>query len=812
MTTRYAGDPVLPGVRPQNTNMSNFTTERHQSNMSNFTTERQHSNMSNFTTERQPSNMNNFPVERQPSNMNSFTIERQLSNTNNLTTSRPHPPERRRTVVTRPPRQSFCNGSDISTSSMQPNVGASPAVSLRAARVVKTPRRPAVNSSAAAHSPRQSHKVFFRPRSKGVWAGTHHGTDSQDFTADSDDSEYSSSCLSTSTQATTVYDSDITVGKGSHEGRPSQGKVVRAPTPTAPVRRGGLRQTSSRAGTNAGTEASSSSRSGSGVTVETPKRTVHIEVLAAKESQPDARHQKQIEHVLMEKIEQLELEKKGWHEKESSALKELEDAMERSSSLGIEKEEAEKERDDERKQRDEDRQHIEELEQEFIEQGKMLGDLRLEFDKQTWDVEAYEKEKNTWVELRAVLEEKCAELEKSLQEMKDHKDAKQTFLVEQVASLQIIKESLEGRVGALDSEHVAQQAEIGNLLTERDQLREESEQQQASLKSMAEEKVVVEEEKRKVQARVEELEGENTTLKEQVQGLEADVQGLKTQIEGLEGEKSEQGTQITALTTECDELKAENESLTTKIAAQEGDITKLREELAPLNEELERLRQDSPVAEREGLIAATALLKAQNSDQEAEMVKMRDEISGAKEEVTKLEEVQKTLQAENDELKAKTAEPQQDTSATEELQKQISGLEEEKKRFEEEAGKVTSLSAEKAELESKKAELEAKAAQLESAKAELEQHASQVPLLRTENANLVSQLSAARQQAEELGAAQQKSSAEMADLQSFVNRLATPKRAQSESRSTTSSKKKSSARNSKEELVVVRNPGDRGSM
>lgn len=685
---------------------------------------------------------------------------------------------------------------------MQPNVGASPAVSLRAARVVKTPRRPTVNTAATAHSPRQSHKVFFRPRSKGVWAGTHHGTDSQDFTADSDDSEYSSSCLSTSTQATTVYDSDVTVGKGS-----SAGKVMRAPTPTAPVRRGGLRQTTSRTGTEA-----SSSRSGSGVTVETPKRTVHIEVLAAKENQQDTRHQKQIEHVLMEKIEQLELEKRSWHEKESSALKELEDAMERSSSLGIGKEEVEKQLDDERKQRGEDRQHLDDLEQEFIEQGKMLGDLRLEFDKQTWDIEAYEKEKTTWVELKAALEEKCAELEKSLQEIQDHRDAKQTFLVEQVASLQIIKESLEGRVGALDSEHVAQQTEIGNLLKERDRLREESEQQQASLKTLAEEKVAVEEEKQKIQARVEELEGENETLKAQVRDLETDVQNLKTQIEGLEGEKVEQNTQITTLTTERDELKAENGALKEQTSTQDADITKLRDEMAPLNDELDRLRQESPIAERDGLLAATALLKAQNSDQEAEMVKMRDELKNAQDEVTKLADNQKALQAENDELKTKAPEPQQDTTATEELQQQISGLEEQKKKLEEEAAKVTALATEKAELESQKAELEAKASELESAKAELEQHASQVPLLRTENANLVSQLSAAHQQVEELGAAQQKSTAEMADLQSFVNRLATPKRAQSESRSTTSSKKKSSARNSKEELVVVRNPQDRGSI
>ena len=765
MTTRYAGDPVVPGVRP-------------------------------------PTNTNTmFNPERMNERMNLDRINPERTNPERPST------ERRRTVVARQPRRSFSNGSDISTSSMQPNIGNSPAVSLRAARVVKAPRRPSVNPSSV-HSPRQSHKVFFRPRSKGVWAGTHHGTDSQDFTADSDDSEYSSSCLSTSTQATTVYDSDVTVGKGSSQ---NQGKVVRAPTPTAPVRRGGiLRQTTSRTGTESST---AHSGSGSGVTVETPKRTVHIEVLAAKENQQEnSRHQKQIEHVLMEKIEQLELEKKSWHEKESSALKELEDAMERSSSLGVGKEEAEKQLDDERRQREEEKRHVEELEQEFIEQGKMLGDLRLEFDKQTWDLEAFEKEKTTWIELKAALEEKCAELEKSLQEIKDHKDAKQQFLVEQVASLQIIKESLEGRVEGLDHEHTAQQAEITSLITERDRLREEAEKYEASLKTLTDEKAAVEEEKQKVQARVDELEGENQTLKAKVEGLETNVQTLKTQIEGLEAEKTDKETQISTLTTERDELKEENTSLKDQTCTQETNITKLREEVESANTELERLRQESPIAERDGLLAATALLKAQNTDQEVELVKMREELNTAKEEVTKLQEAEKALQAENEELKNKAPEPQENTAVAEELRQQISSLEEEKKKLEEEVAKIEPLNAEKAELEAKKAELEAKTCELETAKADLEQHASQVPMLRNENANLISQLSAANQRAEELGVAQQRSSAEMADLQAFVNRLATPKRAQSESRSSTSTKKKSSARNSKEELVVVRNPGDRGSV
>lgn len=379
------------------------------------------------------------------------------------------------------------------------------------------------------------------------------------------------------------------------------------------------------------------------------------------------------------------------------------------------------------------------------------------------------------------LQTKCDELTKEIDTRLAVRSDQETVLIERVAALEIIQESLDGQVDGLTTKIATGQTEI-------DGLKKALEEGQAALeettKSLEEARGNVEAAKTELETVKDGLEKEKTTLETRITEAEGETAELKTKLEDLEGEKKAGEEQITTLTTERDDLKTKSTEL-------EEQLEKLQENETTTRTDLEALREKEAAAG-----ADLEKLRAENATLQGEVTAAREAANTATESAPADTTEVDGLRTENVELKQKNEELEaRATKAASDLEEKSSKLEEESKRLEEAAKKIEE-GLKKLEDES------ARAASAPEAAAggdggRAEELAKRVEELEGEKASLAAQLEAATAKVNELNATHQ---GELVALRAQIRGLA---------RMSSSRSKSPKKRVKGDELVIVRNPQDR---
>jgi len=474
------------------------------------------------------------------------------------------------------------------------------------------------------------------------------------------ESEYSSN-LSANTQATSAPSLDDGPAKpyyhSSHlHDRPTPRRQVRARP--APIRK------------NVSVVHASKSKGGSArsrVSAPASHRTIRIQV---QQHQPARRGTRSTHSSVVDvqqageafkgEIQKLKIEARNLQERTESSRKELETALDKLSSMQLQRYEAQRERDQERLWRDN-------LHHDFEARGKMIEALRVhvdERDRAIMDRDARIAEGGRAVEmlkmevdargaaveqLRGQLEEQgakmteqegkieelagaieghkemiemlgaqkealekvkedltgeCAGLQNDLREA-EMKASQEEVLMEKVTTLELTRDGLKNQISSLESQRGIHELEMADLKKEKDGIAAESETHAALAKALEAEKGALEAEKENLVTQIADMEGENTEL--------------KTKVEGLEAEKADFDAKLTATTAERDELKTKSEE-------QDAELTTLRESEAAVKAEAETLKGENAALKEEGEALKNDLAKtAENLE---ETTKRADEQTG----------------------------------------------------------------------------------------------------------------------------------------------------------------------------------------
>lgn len=409
----------------------------------------------------------------------------------------------------------------------------------------------------------------------------------------------------------------------------------------------------------------------------------------AAELERKKEHERQLKKLQKEKtdLENAQKERERAEKEREKATKEREKAdKERERARQKEKAQLDKKLSDaERAQREHDK-----LQESFIDQGKILADLKTRFDAQARTLEATEAERADLQKIKDEFERRCADLSKTLSHVSD----KERFVVEQVASLQIIKESLQGRVGPLEARVDEQQKEIGALHGERDGLYQDVKnylhritELENGMKGLVEEKHglmkqigALEKEKSGLEDKIRDRDGEIKSLtsslearaKETQQHIASLKEEHKKQMEGLEAAKD---ALISGMTVGHDlrvqDLEEQIAVLNVHIDGAHADVEKFRDSVksleASLNEEkarteeekaktgVEQSRADGLASERDTLLIQLDGHKLLAVDQEKDLIDLRTKLATSDGELAKLLDSSKALEAEHEELKKKAA-------------------------------------------------------------------------------------------------------------------------------------------------------------
>ncbi|KAH9238127.1 hypothetical protein K456DRAFT_1414389 [Colletotrichum gloeosporioides 23] len=377
----------------------------------------------------------------------------------------------------------------------------------------------------------------------------------------------------------------------------------------------------------------------------------------------------------------------------------------------------------------------------------------------------------------------------------------------------------------------------------------------------------------KLQTRIDTMKERNTTLKEQVQGLLSDQDDHTSQILRLWDERVGLQSEIGSLKDENASLAGENASLVDENASLAGENASLIDENASLKDENEsvtsELRRAESLMGSAAPSIAPSVISESDAGSDAGTVKADDDAAPAPpapedappappvEEVIIVEEEVKDdaksvapsqvdkampeVEAEPvptpaPEVEAEPAAEKAESVASsapepavmEELRQNIAELQTRNDQLQEETVKLGSLTAERDELAARVANLEpltaerndlaARVANLEPQRdglnariAELEPEANQAPVLRQENLSLTAQLGAVNAQLDGLRATYEATVAEVVGLQqqikSLRGRVASPS---GESKKSSSRTKTKDNDKKKEQLVVIRDPNERG--
>ncbi|KAJ4390953.1 hypothetical protein N0V93_004552 [Gnomoniopsis smithogilvyi] len=638
-----------------------------------------------------------------------------------------------------------------------------------------------------------------------------------------------------------------------------------------------------------------------------------------------------------QKAEQQEREKeRQQHERDRKETEKAQKAKEKERAKERQLIEKEKKEIEEEKARIEKAKHEHDLlHVSFMDQGRILSDLKARFDEQAKTLQSTEAERKELKRDKEEFEQKCSDLSKSLSHVSD----KERYVVEQVASLQIIKESLQKRVGPLEERATRLSTENSELHVERDGLMKDLKTYLLRTTELEKETKGLLEEKRSFIAQVGELEKVKSELKAEVKALQEQITSLEGNLEARANDysehiavlRNEHKSQLEGLEAQVAEIKAQHK---VQIDDLEDQVVGLHEHIDGAHEDLKGLKSmladektkfEALTAEHDKLTIDLEGQRIYAVEQEVHIMTLRGDLASRSDAIAKLQETNKTLQAEHEELQkladeidgdqtphtseiaalrtqneqlssaksaleAKTAELEKEvTSAKTDLEAQVaatktdveariaqleashnatrsalaaelaskSTLEDSASKLpnlEAEAAKVPALLDEKAALETKMAELETKTAELESKNGELESksaelqakasdleaQASQLPSLQSECAKLAEQLAAANKLIEGLTAVQQAAqnvntpaSPAMTPLsptfpappgsvcgsdspklapQSEKGSSKVRSRAPSMVRSVSSRASSKRSNTSKDDMVMVRNPADRGAV
>lgn len=513
------------------------------------------------------------------------------------------------------------------------------------------------------------------------------------------------------------------------------------------------------------------------------------------------------------KEEAAEAERKKEHERQLKKLQkekaELENATKEREKAEKEREKATKERDKADKEREKARQkerqqmdkklsdiekaqkEHDKLQESFIDQGKILADLKTRFDAQAKTLEATEAERAGLLKMKDEFEKRCSNLSKTLSHVSD----KERFVVEQVASLQIIKDSLSGRVGPLETRVDEQEREISALHGERDGLYQDVKnylhritELETGMKGLVEEKHglmvqigALEKEKSGLEDQVKDRDGQikdrdgqikslTSSLEDRAKETQQHIASLKEehkkQMEGLEAAKD---ALISGLTVghqlQVQDLEEQIAVLNVHIDGAHADVDKFRdtvksleaslcEEKARVDEEksksgVEQSRVDTIAAERDALNTQLDGHKLLAIDQEKDLLDLRTKLANSEGEVAKLQGASKVLEAEHEDLKKKAASLEESKTAPQ-LEPEPTPADAPPPSAEPAAAEADVIVVEEEQepakpdlksLETQNQELTTKTADLEAKNAEL---ASQVETTKTELGTRITQLEGER--------------------------------------------------------------------
>ncbi|KAK3937987.1 paramyosin [Diplogelasinospora grovesii] len=327
-------------------------------------------------------------------------------------------------------------------------------------------------------------------------------------------------------------------------------------------------------------------------------------------------------------------------------------------------------------------------------------------------------------------------------------------------------------------------------------------------------------------------------LRSQIENLEADKASLLKQVVELQAAKVEHEARLHVLNTDLGGAKAANVSLATQKLDLAGDMAKVQQQLDAAKAEVDKLTGHNAALQAAadrvpGLETAKAGLETKIAELERQVSRLNAKVAALQSEADKIP----GLHGEKAEVSAKVAD----------LENKVSELEGKIAEVQAEADKLPDVTAAKADLESKVGELQAKVSELQQQQAEavgkdpgadanaaaaaaaaaavvvlkaelqvktqeINQRVAEIAALTQGNSALSSQVGATRQQLDQVMASYQAASGQVMELQQKVDQLVSQQRQERRPpRSRTSSPRKKEGRGEKQ-LVVVRNPGDRGAV
>ncbi|KAJ4405916.1 hypothetical protein N0V82_010228 [Gnomoniopsis sp. IMI 355080] len=393
-----------------------------------------------------------------------------------------------------------------------------------------------------------------------------------------------------------------------------------------------------------------------------------------------------------EKRDLLKAQKTEQQEREKERQQQERDRKEAEKAQKAQEKERAKERqrlEKEKKDVEEEKARIEKAKHEhdllhasFMDQGRILSDLKARFDEQAKTLQTAEAERKELRRDKEEFEQKCSDLSKSLSHVSD----KERYVVEQVASLQIIKESLQKRVGPLEERAAKLSTENSELHVERDGLMKDLKTYLLRTTELEKETKGLLEEKRGFIAQVGELEKMKSELRSEVKGLQEQIASLegnletrandysehiavlrneyKSQMEGLEA----QIAQITAQhKVQVDCLEAQHKVHVDNLESQHKvQINDLEDQIVGLNEHIdgahndltglksmladEKTKFDALAAEHDKLTIDLEGQRIYAVEQEVHIMTLRGDLASRSDAIAKLQETNKALQAEHEEL------------------------------------------------------------------------------------------------------------------------------------------------------------------
>lgn len=507
------------------------------------------------------------------------------------------------------------------------------------------------------------------------------------------------------------------------------------------------------------------------------------------------------------------------------------------------------------------------LETDLIKRGTELGDvtserdlLRMELDRYKPQVDSLLKENGGLTEANKNLQVRIDELDeqkKGLEASVEQLESEKKGIQERFDAIEVEKKEIVVRFTELETANTELQTRFESLEITKGEL----EIGKAELDTRVKDLEGVQAKYDKLQTRIDTMKERNTTLKEQVQGLLSDQDdhtsqilrlwdervGLQSEIGSLKDENASLAGENASLIDENASLKDENESVTSELRRAESLMGSAAPSIAPsvISESDAGSDAGTVKADDDAAPMPPAPEDAPPAPPVEEVIIVEEEVKDDAKSVAPSQADKAMPEVEAEPVTAPAPEAEAEPAAEkaesvassapepavmEELRQNIAELQTRNDQLQEETVKLGSLTAERDELAARVANLEpltaerndlaARVANLEPQRdglnariAELEPEANQAPVLRQENLSLTAQLGAVNAQLDGLRATYEATVAEVVGLQqqikSLRGRVASPS---GESKKSSSRTKTKDNDKKKEQLVVIRDPNERGRM